>query len=106
LYSVYPMLPVYLACPFGFRYRLSAIAPMVSAVERVFVFLFFFRLVYHMLPVSLDYPFLIALRYSLNFICPIVLYRVHLTMTHTELNILKNANVNINHIFISFVILT
>jgi hypothetical protein len=33
---------------------------MVSAVERVFVFFCFFRLVYHMLPVSLDYPFLIA----------------------------------------------
>ena len=90
-----------LNCPFGLLNRLSEIA-----LERVFVLDFFvlcticcqFLLITH---------YWLPLRYSLTFICPIILYRVHLTMTHTELNISNtNTNVNINLIFISFAILT
>ena len=84
---VYPMLTVSLDCPFllPVRYSLSFICP-VSCVPYVASFsgLSFFItrsvfsniylvlcLVYPMLPVSLDCPFLLPVRYSLTFICPV-----------------------------------
>ena len=84
LLLVYPMMPVSLDCPFllSLRYSLTFICP-VFCVPYVASFsgLSFFIvpsvfsnvlcLVYPMLPVSLDCPFLLSLRYSLTFICPV-----------------------------------
>ena len=81
------MLPVSLDCLFllPLRYSLTFICP-VSCVSYVasfsglsifiahsvfFLHLFVLCLMYPMLPVSLDCPFLLHLRYSLTFICPV-----------------------------------
>ena len=81
------MLPVSLDCPFllPFRYSLTCIcpvscAPYVASFSGLSIFdcpfgilqhLFVLCLVYPMLPVSLDYTFLLPLRYSLTLICPV-----------------------------------
>ena len=84
---VYPMLPVSLDFPFWLplRYSLTFICP-VSCVPYVASFSGFscliapsvFSNIYlscllctSMLPVSLDFPFWLPLRYSLTFICPV-----------------------------------
>jgi hypothetical protein len=55
---VYPMLPVSLGCVvFLFCFSSSCVPRVASFSVLCFVFL---RLVYPMLPVSLDYPFFIA----------------------------------------------
>jgi hypothetical protein len=83
---VYPMLPVSLDWPFllPFWYSLTFICPMFCVpydasfsglsffiVSSVFFHIYFVLcFVYPMLPVSLDCPFSLPLRYSLAFICP------------------------------------
>jgi hypothetical protein len=81
------MLPVSLDCPFllPFRYSLTCIcpvscAPYVASFSGLSIFdcpfgilqhLFVLCLLYPMVPVSLDCPFSLPLRYSLTFICPV-----------------------------------